>query len=54
MSRSGYDVTPLTKEQREQAAAGLNNMAKYITLEHGTERAFTGVGAEASHCMVAG
>ncbi len=35
-------MTPLTPEQREAAARSLPNMAKYVTLEHGTERAFTG------------
>jgi hypothetical protein len=42
MSRSGYDVTPLTKEEREEAAKGLPSMSKYVVLEHGTERPFTG------------
>eukprot|EP00195_Chlamydomonas_chlamydogama_P008549 CAMPEP_0202889814 /NCGR_PEP_ID=MMETSP1392-20130828/375_1 /ASSEMBLY_ACC=CAM_ASM_000868 /TAXON_ID=225041 /ORGANISM="Chlamydomonas chlamydogama, Strain SAG 11-48b" /LENGTH=246 /DNA_ID=CAMNT_0049573231 /DNA_START=65 /DNA_END=805 /DNA_ORIENTATION=+ len=42
VSKSGYDITPLTAEERGKAAEGLPRMAQYITLEHGTERAFTG------------
>jgi peptide-methionine (R)-S-oxide reductase len=42
VSKSGYDVTPLTAEQRAEAAAKLTKFQKYVTLEQGTERAFTG------------
>jgi peptide-methionine (R)-S-oxide reductase len=42
ISKSGFDVTPLTPEQREEAAAQLPKMARYVTLEQGTERAFSG------------
>ncbi|KAG2433507.1 hypothetical protein HYH02_012625 [Chlamydomonas schloesseri] len=42
VSRSGYDVTPLSESERKQAAEGLSDFQKYVTLEHGTERAFTG------------
>ena len=54
-SRSGFDITPLTKEQKSEAAKQLDGMARYVALEHGTERAFTGkVGGTASlthaHC----
>ncbi|PNW85637.1 hypothetical protein CHLRE_03g195850v5 [Chlamydomonas reinhardtii] len=42
VSRAGYDVTPLTAEERQRAAEGLTDFQKYVTLEHGTERAFTG------------
>ncbi|KAG2442311.1 hypothetical protein HXX76_002397 [Chlamydomonas incerta] len=42
VSRSGYDVTPLSLEERKQAAEGLTDFQKYVTLEHGTERAFSG------------
>ncbi len=40
--RSGFDVTPLTMEERARAAEDLPKMAQYVALEHGTERAFTG------------
>lgn len=42
VSQSGYDVTPLSQEQRQQAAARLTQFQKYVTIEHGTERAFSG------------
>ncbi|GLI69772.1 hypothetical protein VaNZ11_014455 [Volvox africanus] len=42
ISRSGYDVTPLSEEERRTAAEGLTQFQKYVVLEHGTERAFTG------------
>ncbi|GIL86853.1 hypothetical protein Vretimale_15596 [Volvox reticuliferus] len=42
VSRSGYDVTPLNEEERRAAAEGLTQFQKYVVLEHGTERAFTG------------
>ncbi|EFJ41676.1 hypothetical protein VOLCADRAFT_121603 [Volvox carteri f. nagariensis] len=42
VSRSGYDVTPLSDEERRAAAEGLTPFQKHVTLEHGTERAFTG------------
>ncbi|GIL86886.1 hypothetical protein Vretimale_15569 [Volvox reticuliferus] len=42
VSRSGYDVTPLSEEERRAAAEGLTQFQKYVVLEHGTERAFTG------------
>lgn len=41
-SISGFDITPLTKEQKAEAAQQLNGMARYVALEHGTERPFTG------------
>ncbi|GLC63405.1 hypothetical protein PLESTF_000032800 [Pleodorina starrii] len=42
VSRSGYDVTPLSAEERAAAAEGLTPFQKHVVLEHGTERAFTG------------
>lgn len=44
-SGSGYDITPLTQDQRSAAAADLTEFQRYVTLEHGTERAFTGAPA---------
>lgn len=41
-SKAGYDITPLTLEQRNSLAANLNDFQRYVTLEAGTERAFTG------------
>mmetsp|Transcript_14641 Transcript_14641/g.38821 ORF Transcript_14641/g.38821 Transcript_14641/m.38821 type:complete len:219 (-) Transcript_14641:504-1160(-) len=42
ISKSGYDITPMTAQQREEAAAKLPKMSQYVCLQHGTERAFTG------------
>lgn len=42
VSPSGYDITPMTKEAREEAAKALPSLARHVCLEHGTERAFTG------------
>eukprot|EP00878_Enallax_costatus_P008439 GHUV01008820.1.p1 GENE.GHUV01008820.1~~GHUV01008820.1.p1 ORF type:complete len:169 (+),score=31.02 GHUV01008820.1:165-671(+) len=42
VSRSGFDVTPLTPEEKAAEAAKLNDFQRYVTLEQGTERAFTG------------
>ena len=43
LSASGHDVTPLSPEQRAAAARPLNPLSRSVTLQHGTERAFTGV-----------
>jgi len=42
LSKSGYDVTPLTDEQKAAEAAKLTEFQRYVTLQQGTERAFTG------------
>eukprot|EP01025_Chloroclados_australasicus_P032201 TRINITY_DN3262_c0_g1_i3.p2 TRINITY_DN3262_c0_g1~~TRINITY_DN3262_c0_g1_i3.p2 ORF type:complete len:218 (-),score=21.66 TRINITY_DN3262_c0_g1_i3:491-1144(-) len=42
VSKSGYDVTPMTLEEREASAKPLNDFQKYVTLKAGTERAFSG------------
>ena len=42
VSRSGYDVTPLTAAERDALAAPLPDLSKRVTLQHGTERPFTG------------
>ena len=42
LSRSGYDITPLTWEERVEASKKLDGMAQYVALQHGTERPFTG------------
>lgn len=42
ISRSGYDITPLTPQQRDEYASSLTDFQKYVTLKAGTERAFTG------------
>eukprot|EP01024_Parvocaulis_polyphysoides_P015513 TRINITY_DN167_c1_g1_i1.p2 TRINITY_DN167_c1_g1~~TRINITY_DN167_c1_g1_i1.p2 ORF type:complete len:217 (-),score=33.26 TRINITY_DN167_c1_g1_i1:233-883(-) len=42
VSKLGYDVTPMTLEEREAAAKPLNDFQKYVTLQAGTERAFSG------------
>eukprot|EP00955_Chlamydomonas_euryale_P066104 359447-Chlamydomonas_euryale.AAC.7 len=39
---SCMDVTPLTEAQREEAAAALPQASKFIVLQHGTERPFSG------------
>ncbi|KAF8067191.1 msrB [Scenedesmus sp. PABB004] len=46
VSRSGFDVTPLTPEQRAAEAASLTDFQRYVALEAGTERAFTGKTAD--------
>ncbi|WIA32863.1 hypothetical protein OEZ86_006038 [Tetradesmus obliquus] len=46
VSKLGFDVTPLTAEQRQAEAAKLNDFQRYVTLEQGTERAFTGTTAD--------
>lgn len=46
VSKLGFDVTPLTTADREREAAQLNDMSKHVTLNHGTERAFTGATAD--------
>lgn len=43
ISKSGFDVTPMTEAERAAAAAQLNDLQKYVNLKAGTERAFTGV-----------
>eukprot|EP00803_Ostreobium_quekettii_P000123 evm.model.scf_11.2 EVM.evm.TU.scf_11.2 scf_11:9538-12524(-) len=42
ISKSGYDVTPLTLKQKAEDAAKLNNFQRNVLLNAGTERAFTG------------
>ncbi|KAG2498134.1 hypothetical protein HYH03_003892 [Edaphochlamys debaryana] len=42
ISRSGYDVTPLTKEERDERAAALTPFEQYVVLQAGTERPWTG------------
>lgn len=42
VSNSGYDVTPLTAEEKAKLAAGLGEFNRYVTLKAGTERAFSG------------
>lgn len=42
VSRSGFDITPLTQEQREQYASKLTDFQRNVALKAGTERAFTG------------
>ena len=46
LSASGHDVTPLGPEARAAAARPLSPLARSVTLQHGTERAFTGVTAD--------
>lgn len=42
MSQSGYDITPLDKEEIEKLASGLSAEEKRVLLDHGTERPFCG------------
>ena len=42
VSKSGYDITPLTQAQRDELAAKVDANTRHIALESGTERAFTG------------
>merc|ERR1719379_3365958 len=42
VSKSGYAVDPLTKAEVESLAKELPQMSQYVTMQEGTERAFTG------------
>ena len=42
VSKSGYNVTPLTQAQRDELASKVDANTRHIALESGTERAFTG------------
>lgn len=42
ISKAGFDVTPLTASEKAKDAQSLSNFQKHVTLEQGTERAFTG------------
>jgi len=42
LSESGYDITPLPKDQIEKLAQDLNEEERRILLDHGTEAAFCG------------
>lgn len=42
ISETGYDVTPISVEQREILAKDLDQEAYHILLEHGTEAPFCG------------
>lgn len=42
ISQAGYDLTPLTAEEKAAEAAKLTNHERQVTLGSGTERAFTG------------
>ena len=41
-SRSGYDLTPLAPERREELARDLTPEERQVILDHGTERPFCG------------
>lgn len=42
MSESGYDITPISAEERERLARDLDAEAYRVLLEHGTEPPFCG------------
>ncbi|EIE27482.1 methionine-R-sulfoxide reductase [Coccomyxa subellipsoidea C-169] len=42
VSKLGYDITPLTQGKLKEEAAKVDANTRYIALEAGTERAFTG------------
>lgn len=42
ISKAGFDVTPLTANEKAQLANKLTDFQRQVTLEEGTERAFTG------------
>jgi methionine-R-sulfoxide reductase len=42
LSRSGYDITPLTLEERNRIAKELPGTSRNVALNNGTEPAFTG------------
>ena len=41
-SESGYDITPISAEERERLAQNLDAEAYHVLLEHGTEAPFCG------------
>lgn len=41
-SAAGYDLTPLTDDQRDSLAAGLTEDERRVMLDHGTEAPFCG------------
>ena len=42
LSESGYDVTPLTTDERDRLAARLTPEERRVMIDHGTERPFCG------------
>ncbi len=42
VSKSGYDITPISAEEREKLARNLDTEAYHVLLEHGTEAPFCG------------
>lgn len=42
LSASGYDLTPLTSEERDRLAAKLTPDERRVMIDHGTERPFCG------------
>ena len=42
MSASGYDITPVSREERDRLAAGLTPEERRVMIDHGTERPFCG------------
>lgn len=42
ISKAGYDITPLTLQERDAAASQLTDFQRHVALGAGTERAFTG------------
>ena len=42
LSESGYDITPISAEERERLARDLDEEAYRVLLEHGTEAPFCG------------
>lgn len=42
VSASGYDLTPIAAQEREQLATRLSREERYVLFEHGTEAPFCG------------
>jgi peptide-methionine (R)-S-oxide reductase len=42
ISKSGYDITPLSDDRREELALDLSPEERQVILDHGTERPFCG------------
>jgi len=50
LSESGYDVTPISAEVREQLAQNLTSEERHILLDHGTKFGMTRIEIRCARC----